>query len=104
MSNQNLNARPRRNRKSSAIRNLCRETSLVTESLIYPVFIHDKNKDESIESMPGCTRWSLNGLLHEKLRDIPKEGDKIIIGKLRIIVEKVLSNKPEKIRIEKIVI
>jgi CBS domain containing-hemolysin-like protein len=47
---------------------------------------------------------SLNGLLHEKLRDIPKEGDKIIIGKLRIIVEKVLSNKPEKIRIEKIVI
>ena len=65
MSNQNLNARPRRNRKSSAIRNLCRETRLVTESLIYPVFIHDKNKDESIESMPGCTRWSLNGLLHE---------------------------------------
>jgi CBS domain containing-hemolysin-like protein len=47
---------------------------------------------------------SLNGLLHEKLRDIPKEGDKIIVGKLRIIVEKVLSNKPEKIRIEKIVI
>ena len=65
MSNQNLNARPRRNRKSSVIRNLCRETRLVTESLIYPVFIHDKEKDESIESMPGCTRWSLNGLLHE---------------------------------------
>ena len=65
MSTQNLNARPRRNRKSSVIRNLCRETRLVTESLIYPVFIHDKEKDESIESMPGCTRWSLNGLLHE---------------------------------------
>ena len=65
MSNQNLNARPRRNRKSSVIRDLCRETRLVTESLIYPVFIHDKDKDESIESMPGCTRWSLNGLLHE---------------------------------------
>ena len=65
MSNQNLNARPRRNRKSSVIHDLCRETRLVTESLIYPVFIHDKDKDESIESMPGCTRWSLNGLLHE---------------------------------------
>jgi len=65
MSNQNLNARPRRNRKSSVIRNLCRETRLVTESLIYPVFIHDKEKDENIESMPRCTRWSLNGLLHE---------------------------------------
>jgi CBS domain containing-hemolysin-like protein len=47
---------------------------------------------------------SLGGLLHEKLRDIPKEGDRIIIGQLRIIVEKVLSNKPEKIRIEKVII
>jgi len=47
---------------------------------------------------------SLSGLLHEKLRDIPKEGDRIVIGQLRIIVEKVLRNKPEKIRIEKVII
>jgi len=47
---------------------------------------------------------SLSGLLHEKLRDIPKEGDRVIVGPLRIIVEKVLSNKPEKIRIEKVII
>jgi len=47
---------------------------------------------------------SLSGLLHERLRDIPKEGDKIVIGSLRIIVEKVLDNNPEKIRIEKVVI
>jgi len=46
----------------------------------------------------------LSGLLHERLRDIPKEGDKIVIDSLRIIVEKVLDNKPEKIRIEKVVI
>ena len=45
---------------------------------------------------------SLNGLLHEKLHDIPKEGDKIEVNSLRIIVEKVSKNKPEKIRIEKI--
>jgi len=45
---------------------------------------------------------SLSGLLHEQLRDIPKEGDKIVIGSLRIIVEKVLDNNPEKIRIEKV--
>jgi len=44
----------------------------------------------------------LNGLLHERLRDIPKEGDKIEIDSLRIMVEKVVKNKPEKIRIEKI--
>ena len=47
---------------------------------------------------------SLSGLLHEQLADIPKEGDKIVIGSLRIIVEKVIDNKPEKIRIEKVTI
>ena len=45
---------------------------------------------------------SLNGLLHEKLHDIPKEGDRIVIDSLRIIVEKMFKNKAEKIRIEKI--
>jgi len=45
---------------------------------------------------------SLNGLLHEKLRDIPQEGDKVEIDELRIIVEKVSKNIPQKIRIERI--
>ena len=45
---------------------------------------------------------SLSGLLHEKLQDIPKEGDKIEVNSLRIVVEKVSKNRPEKIRIEKI--
>jgi putative hemolysin len=45
---------------------------------------------------------SLNGLLHEKLQDIPQEGDKIEIKELRIIVEKVSKNVPKKIRIERI--
>ena len=45
---------------------------------------------------------SLNGLLHEKLRDIPHEGDKVEVDSLRIIVEKVSKNRPEKIRIERI--
>jgi len=44
----------------------------------------------------------LNGLLHEQLHDIPKEGDKLEINSLRIIVEKVSKNKPERIKIEKI--
>jgi len=46
---------------------------------------------------------SLNGLLHEKLHDMPQEGDKIEVDSLRIIVEKVTKNRPEKIRIERIV-
>jgi len=51
---------------------------------------------------PGDDYSTLNGLLHEKLHDMPKEDDKIEIGSLRIIVEKVSKNKPEKIRIEKV--
>ena len=45
---------------------------------------------------------SLSGLLHEKLQDIPQAGDKIEVDDLRIVVEKVFKNVPQKIRIEKI--
>ena len=45
---------------------------------------------------------SLNGLLHERLQDIPQEGDKVELEELRIIVEKVSKNMPKKIRIERI--
>ena len=65
MTNQRLPIRPRRNRKSDAIRGLCRETRLSKESLIYPLFIHDKPTNEPIDSMPGCMRWSINGILEE---------------------------------------
>ena len=44
---------------------------------------------------------SLNGLLHERLQDIPQEGDKIELNDLKIVVEKVSKNIPQKIRIEK---
>ncbi len=44
---------------------------------------------------------SLNGLLHERLQDIPQEGDKIELEGLRIIVEKVSKNTAQKIRIKK---
>jgi CBS domain containing-hemolysin-like protein len=45
---------------------------------------------------------TLNGLLHERLQDIPREGDKLEIDNIRIIVEKVTKNIPERIRIERI--
>ena len=65
MTNQRLTIRPRRNRKSDVIRGLCRETRLSKESLIYPLFIHDKEINDPIDSMPGCMRWSINGILEE---------------------------------------
>lgn len=57
--------RPRRNRKSPAVRGLVRETVLSPSDLIYPLFIHEGEADEPIESMPGCHRWSLEGLIGE---------------------------------------
>ena len=58
--------RPRRNRKSEAIRNLIAETQLHKSDLIYPLFLVDGDNFKSpIESMPNCFRWSLDLLLRE---------------------------------------
>ncbi|QDU59315.1 Delta-aminolevulinic acid dehydratase [Planctomycetes bacterium Pan216] len=57
--------RPRRNRKSATIRGYCRETHLGREHLVYPLFIHEGSDDQPIASMPGCHRWSPDGLLKE---------------------------------------
>ncbi len=63
-----LHHRPRRNRKSESVRALCQETSLHPSDLILPVFFHSESTDHPIESMPGCTRWSLTGLADEAKR------------------------------------
>ncbi len=60
-----LPSRPRRNRKSPSVRNLTRETLISAGDLIYPLFIHAENTDREIESMPGCKRWSISGLVKE---------------------------------------
>lgn len=57
--------RPRRNRKSPAVRALVRETTLSASDFIYPLFVHEKPVDEPIDSMPGCIRWSIAGLVKE---------------------------------------
>ncbi|MEN9303838.1 MAG: hypothetical protein RL264_2267 [Bacteroidota bacterium] len=61
-----LPIRPRRNRKSSAIRAMVEETKLGTEHLIYPIFLKDgKNIKEEVSSLPNNFRWSLDKLLPE---------------------------------------
>ena len=61
-----MNQRPRRNRKTSAVREMVAETHLKKEDLIYPLFMIDGvNKKKSIHSMPNCYRWSLDLLLNE---------------------------------------
>jgi porphobilinogen synthase len=44
---------------------LVRETLLSPGDFVLPLFLHDKEVDEAIESMPGCTRWSFEGLVKE---------------------------------------
>lgn len=60
-----LPIRPRRNRKSAAVRGLVRETSLSAAHLIYPMFVQEGEEDSPIDALPGCTRWSLPGLVRE---------------------------------------
>lgn len=59
--------RPRRNRRSSAIRSLVRETRLDVGQLIYPLFVQDE-PTQPIEAMPGQNRWSLDDLVGEVKR------------------------------------
>lgn len=59
-------SRPRRNRKSSVIRDMTNETCLNTSNLIYPIFVTDgKNKREEISSMPGQYRLTPDLILKE---------------------------------------
>jgi porphobilinogen synthase len=59
-------SRPRRNRKSSAMRSMMQETQLGLNNLIYPLFMVDgKNIKSEIKSMPGNFRWSTELLLKE---------------------------------------
>jgi porphobilinogen synthase len=61
-----MNIRPRRNRKSMAIRAMVEETKLGAENLIYPIFLEDgKNIKTEIKSLPNNYRWSLDLLLPE---------------------------------------
>ena len=61
-----MQQRPRRNRKSEAIRNMVRETSLHTNDLIYPLFLVDgTNQKQVISALPNCFRWSIDLVLKE---------------------------------------
>ena len=59
-------SRPRRNRRTPAIRNLVRETNLTSHDLIAPLFVMEgKNISEPIHSMPGISRFSIDLLVQE---------------------------------------
>jgi porphobilinogen synthase len=74
----NLSRRPRRNRKSSAVRDLVQETTLQVSDFIYPMFVVDGNSQKSeVKSMPGIYRYSLDNLL-EELKEVTDLGIRAI--------------------------
>lgn len=58
--------RPRRNRKSAAIRDMVEETTLTTKDFIFPLFLLEgKNKKVEVDSMPGIYRFTVDLMLKE---------------------------------------
>jgi porphobilinogen synthase len=61
-----LTRRPRRNRKSEAIRAMIEETRVTTDDLIFPLFLLDgAGKKVEVASMPGIFRLSTDFMLKE---------------------------------------
>lgn len=61
-----MNIRPRRNRKSEAIRSIVEETRVSTDDFIFPLFLLEGTKDEvEVASMPGIYRLGLDRMLKE---------------------------------------
>ncbi len=66
--------RPRRSRRSPAVRRLVAETSLSADDFIYPVFVLEgEGQVEAVPSMPGIERKSIDKLL-EELKDVDALG------------------------------
>ena len=58
--------RPRRLRRSPAIRQMVRETTLSVKDFIYPIFVrHGQNIKEPISSMPGQYHFSVDRIVQE---------------------------------------
>ena len=59
-----LPMRPRRNRRTDALRRLVRETALASADLLWPAFVVEgQGQRQPIEAMPGCVRYSPDELV-----------------------------------------
>ena len=61
-----MNIRPRRNRKSEAIRSIIEETKVTTDDFILPLFLLEGATDKmEVDSMPGIYRLGIDQMLKE---------------------------------------
>jgi delta-aminolevulinic acid dehydratase/porphobilinogen synthase len=59
-----LTQRPRRNRRTQALRAAVRETSLSAQHLVLPLFVQEgTDKKDAIGAMPGCYRLSIDHIV-----------------------------------------
>lgn len=66
-------SRPRRNRKSAAIREMMAETHVRAQDLIYPMFLlPGEGQEQPIASLPGLSRMSKDKMLKEMERSFEK--------------------------------
>ncbi len=66
LKNDILVHRPRRLRRTAALRRMVQETTLSVNDLIYPVFVMEgEGQRVEVSSMPGCYRYTLDLLLQE---------------------------------------
>ena len=63
-----LTYRPRRLRRTPALRSMVRENVLQPSDFIYPLFVHEGAEVQPIGAMPGAFRWSLDQLSAEVKR------------------------------------
>lgn len=63
-----LTYRPRRLRRTPALREMVRESHLKAADFIYPLLVHEETDDEPIGAVPGACRWGLDGLTQEVQR------------------------------------
>lgn len=60
-----LKDRPRRLRRTPALRAMLRETQLSPAQFIHPIFVHEGNAEQPIASMPGVSRHSVAGAVEQ---------------------------------------
>merc|ERR1719491_1660511 len=75
----NIRQRPRRNRRSQAIRDMVAETELSPANFINPVFVHDGTEDIPITSMPGISRLGVDTGLLREVEEARKLGVKSVV-------------------------
>ncbi len=63
-----LTYRPRRLRRTLALRSMVQEHTLRPSDFIYPLFVHEGSEIEPIVAMPGANRWTLDALTGEVIR------------------------------------